>query len=36
VQAGRLQRATAMDAVVRIMSLCSKPLIDQVLAHRDD
>jgi len=25
-----------MDAVVRIMSLCSKPLIDQVLAHRDD
>jgi len=25
-----------MDAVVRIMSLGSKPLIDQVLAHRDD
>jgi len=25
-----------MDAVVRIMSLCSKPLIDEVLAHRDD
>ena len=36
LQAGRLQRATAMDAVVRIMSLGSKPRIDEVLADRDD